>query len=271
MRLVAAALVVAALAVSGAHAAPPSLTVVAEPAKVGVGDTFAYVVEARLDASMVDASSVRVFADTGPFAQAGSARTTRSTRGSALVVRLEQQLTCLDLACAPVQRRRRIPLPAARVVARLAGGVMTARAARVAVSVEPRVAGAAVHAAAPPYRQQTELPAPMGPAGRLTTLLWIATAALGSVAIFLAVLALRPRATARAHEAELVRALRLLRESAARSTPDRRRAAGLISRVTGNAGARSLADAAAHVAWSATAPEPERAVELAERVEGTVR
>ena len=170
MRLVAAALVVAALAVSGAHAAPPSLTVVAEPARVGVGDTFAYVVEARLDASMVDASSVRVFADTGPFAQAGSARTTRSTRGSVLVVRLEQRLTCLDLACAPVQRRRRIPLPAARVVARLAGGVVTARAAPVAVSVEPRVAGAAVHAAAPPYRQQTELPAPMSPAGRLTTL-----------------------------------------------------------------------------------------------------
>ena len=187
MKLLAAALTGAWLAVGTAHAGPPLIRAEAEPATVGVGDTFSYVVEARLDARGLDTSSVRIFADTGPFAQVGPTTTRRSTLGSDVVVRLEQRLGCLDLACAPDQGVRRIHLPAARVSARVAGGgVTTGRAAAVAVGVEPRVSTAAVSAAAPPYRQQTELPAPTSDAGRLAELLTIAAATLGFVAVLLA-------------------------------------------------------------------------------------
>jgi hypothetical protein len=272
MRLVLAVLAGALLAVGAADAAPPVIRAEAQPAMVGVGDTFSYVVEARLDADGLDASSVRIFADTGPFAQAGPTRSTRGTVGSAVVVRLVQRLTCLDLACAPVQGIRRIRLPAARVTARHAGGgVTTGRAAPVVVGVEPRVSIAAVRAASPRYRQQTALPAATRDAGRLAALLALTAVALGLAAIVLAVLALRPRAGARAREAELARALRLLRESAVRPAPDRRRAADLVSRVVGAEGAQPLADEAARFAWSATAPEPADAVGLAERAEGAAQ
>lgn len=272
MKPLAAVLVWAWLAVGAAHAGPPLVRAVAEPATVGVGDTFSYVVEARLDAKAVDTSSIRLFGDTGPFSQVGPVTTTQSTLGSAVVVRLEQRLGCLDLACAPVQGVRRIRLPAARVTARIAGGGATSgRAAPVAVGVEPRISVTAVRAAAPPYRQQTALPAATGDAGRLAGLLAVAALGLGLIAVLLAVLALRPRARRRAREAELARALRLLRESAARPAPDRRRAADLVSRVAGAEGVESLSDDAARFAWSASSPDPADAVGLAERVEESAR
>jgi hypothetical protein len=272
MRLLLAVLAGALLAVGVTHAAgPPLIRAEAQPATVGVGDTFSYLVEARFDADGLDASSVRIFADTRPFVQAGPTRSTHSTDGSAVVVRLEQRLTCLDLACAPVQGLRRVRLPAARVSARHAGGrVTTGRAAPAVVGVRPRVSIAAVRAAPPPYRQETALPAATRDAGRLAELLALTGVALGLAAILLAV-PLRPRARARAREAELARALRLLRESATRPAPDRRRAADLVSRVVGAEGAKALADDAARFAWSATSPEPVDAVGLAERAEGGAR
>jgi hypothetical protein len=268
MKRLAAVLACAWLAVGTAHAGPPLLRAEAEPATVGVGDTFSYVVEARLDARAVDTSSIRLFGDTGPFTQVGPARTTRNTVGSAVVLRLEQRLGCLDPACAPVQGVRRIRLPAAHVTARLAGGgFTTSRAAAVTVGVEPRITVTAVRAAAAPYRQQTALPAATSDAGRLAGLLAVAAVALGLIAALLTVFGLRPRARGGAREAELARALRLLRESAARPAPDRRRAADLVSRVTGAGGVQSLSDDAARFAWSATSPDPADAVGLAERVE----
>jgi hypothetical protein len=272
MKPLAAILVWASLAVGTAHAGPPLVRAEAEPATVGVGDTFSYVVEARLDAKAVDPSSIRLFGDTGPFAQVGPVRATRNIVGSAVVLRLEQRLGCVDVACAPIQGVRRIRLPAARLTARLAGGgVRTARAAAVTVGVEPRVSIAAVRAAPPPYRQQTALPAATSDAGKLAGLLAVAAVALALMAALFAVLALRPGARGQACEAELARALRLLRESAARPAPDRRRAADLVSRVTGAGGVQSLSDDATRLAWSATSPDPAEAVGLAERVEESVR
>jgi hypothetical protein len=270
MKLLAVGLAGAWFAVGAAQAAPPSIRANAEPATVGVGDTVRYVVEARLDADGVDLSSVRIFADVGPFSLARPTRITRTTDGSALVVRLEQQLTCLDLACAPIRGLRRIRLPAAHVSLRLAGGgTTTGRATSVAIAVEPRVSNAAVDAASPPFRQQTALPSEFRRARRRVALLAIATAIFGLVAVAFAVLAMRPRPTAQPRGAELARALRLLRESTTRSASDRRRAAGLVSRVAGETGAPALAEDAAHLAWSAVSPEPAGAEALAERAAGT--
>ncbi len=272
MKLLAASLIGAWLAVGPAQAAVPQIRADAEPGAVGVGDTFTYLVEVRLDANVPDVSDVRIIADTGPFAQVGAARTTRSTEGSTVVVELAQQLACLDLACAPGQALRRIQLPAARVAAGVAGsGVTTAQASPVTVAVTPRVANTAVHSASPPYRQQTALPAATRPIGLVFVLLAVGSAVLGLVAVVVGIIGLRFRATVQPREEDYARAIRLLRESAARPAPDRRRAADLVSRVADSTGAYSLADDAAHLAWSASPPEPARTVVLAERAEEGAR
>jgi hypothetical protein len=273
MKIVVLGLIGFLLAVGGAQAAPITVHADAEPATVGIGDPIDYVVVARLPADAVEPSSVRIFGDAGPLAPIGPTRTTRRVEGSMVVVTLEQRLACLDLACTPGEGMHPVRLPAPRVVAELAGGgEARGRADPVTIVVEPRVDGADVRAAAPPYRQETALPAADRRAGRLVEPLMVATAACALMALAFAVLAVRPRSTGhRAGEAELARAVRLLRESAARPASDRRRAADLVSRVVGSTGARSIADDASELAWSASAPEPEDAVALADRAETTER
>jgi len=251
----------------GLQAAPIHVQAETQPARVGIGDPIRYVVVARVPANQVDASSVRIFADSGPLAPTAPARTTRRTEGATLVVTLVQHLACLDVPCAPVHGPRRVGLPPARVTAALTGkGVAIGRADPATLVVEPLVADADVGAARPAYREQTALPPAEDRAGRLVMPIMGAAAALLVVALSLAVLALRPRARAR-REAELARAVRLLRESAARPVTDRRRAADLVSRVAGSAGAGSVAGDASELAWSPDSPEPEGAVALAERAE----
>jgi hypothetical protein len=270
MTLLVLGLVASALA-GGTHATPVQIRASASPASVGVGDPVTYVVETHFDADDVEGSSVKIFADTGPFAQIGPASTTRTRKGRTVGVRLEQRIACLDLACAPTaESRRGIELPPASVSARLvSGGVVAAKAARVAITVEPRLSNADVRATPPPFEQQTALPPPSGRVRRLPGLLAATATVLGIVALLFAVLALRPRAVTRPREAALARAVRLLRESSLRSAPDRRRAADLVSRVAGSAGERPLADEAARLAWSAGPPEPDAAVALADRAEAT--
>jgi hypothetical protein len=268
MKLLVLGIVGGLLAVGGAQAAPIRVQADVQPSRVGVGDPIRYVVVARLPASTVDASSVRIFADAGPLVPIGAATTTRRVEGPALVVRLVQHLACLDPACTPARGPHPVRLPAPRVAAKLSGrGVARGRADPVTIVVEPRIAGADVRAATPPYRQQTALPDADGRAGRLVAPLTVAAAALVLAVVLLAVLVLRPRSTARAHEAELARAVRLLRESAARTASDRRRAADLVSRAAGSVGAGSVADDASELAWSASSPRPEGTAALADRAE----
>ncbi|HEY1318031.1 MAG TPA: hypothetical protein VGF10_12485 [Gaiella sp.] len=272
MRLLAVGIVAGWLAVGGAQAAPIRVQADAQPARAGVGDAIRYVVVARFPASAVDASSVRIFADAGALVQTGPATTTRRVDGSALVVTLVQHVACLDLPCAPAAGARRVRLPAPRVTAELTDrGVAIGRTEPVTVVVEPRVAGADVRAATPPYRQQTALPAADGRAGGLSGPFTAAAAVFALIAVLLAVVALRPRSRPDAHEAELARAVRLLRESAGRPVSDRRRAADLVSRVTGSVGARSIAADAARLAWSESSPKAEGTVALAERAEDAGR
>ena len=268
MKLLVLGIVGGLLAVGGAQAAPIRVHAEAQPSRVGVGDPIRYVVVARFPASTVDASSVRIVADAGPLVPTGAATTTRRVEGSALVVRLVQRLACLDLACAPARGSHPVRLPVPRVAARLTdGGVASGRADPVAIVVEPRIAGADVRAATPAYRQQTELPDADSRAGRLVAPVMVAAVVFALVAVLLAFLALRPRSSARAHEAELARAVRLLRESAERPASDRRRAADLVSRAAGSVGAGSVADDASQLAWSASSPRPEGTVALADRAE----
>ena len=240
----------AALALVPSASAAVTVRATASPAAVSFGDPFTYVVEAR-----GDVSSARVVADTGPFATLAPGRTERSDG----VVRVTQTLACLDLACAPGREPLRVTLPAARV-----GSV---EAAPVTVSVAPRVPAAAVAASTPAFRRQTDLP---GPTTRVSA--GALTAGLGAVALVLTLAAalllalplLRQRAPVAAAVDPLARALRLLRESASRQAPDRRRAADLLSRTVDDTAIGSDATA---VAWSPHEPEPEEATALAGRAE----
>jgi hypothetical protein len=66
----------------------------------------------------------------------------------------------------------------------------------------------------------------------------------------------------------LERALRLLRESAGRPAPDRRRAADYAGRAAAaERGGAQLSDDASRVAWSPPDPEPTDVGALAERIE----
>jgi hypothetical protein len=235
-----------------------------EPASVGVGDAFTYVVEVRVDTETLDARTVRVIADTGSFATIGPSRSSRSSGR----IRLVQTLACLDRACAPLDGAREIRLPAPRATASRA----SATAAPVSVRVAPRVPASAVDAPRAEYRRETALPAPTsfaaaGWAGGLAALVALA---LVLTAVALILLELRPRPSGpEATQNRLARALRLLRESAGRSEPDRRRAAGLLARVLVDRGADPLADEATRVAWSEHRPGPPDAETLAAHVEGT--
>jgi hypothetical protein len=255
------AVLLAALAFAPAASAAEALAVRAEvaPATVGFGDPFTYSVEVRGGDA---AGSVRIVADTGPFATLAPARTERDGN----VVRLVQTLACLDLDCAPQRTARRVELPRARAIG---PGGSTGAAVAVSVSVAPRVPAAAVAAPRANYRIPDELPAAttrVAP-GALEAGLWVAAALLAAAALAVVALPLLRRQrgpTRRGRERALARALRLLRESAARAAPDRRRAADLVARTLDD---DALAGEATRVAWSKREPVPDDARELAGRVE----
>jgi hypothetical protein len=251
--LVLAAALAAASFVPAGAAAALSLRASVEPASVGLGDRFTYTVEAS-GAS----SGIRVFADTGPFVTVSGPRTTRSGD----TVRVTQTLQCVDRGCVPNTKPRRVPLPPPRATV---GGTVV-RGAPAAVTLVPRVPETVVRAARAGYLRQTAVGAPssrlpLGATAAAAVVLAV-LAGLGAVALLALevrrVTARRRREATRAGGLEL--ALRLLRESAGRPVPDRRRAADLVAREAGAA-------EATRVAWARPEPGPDDVRELAGEVE----
>jgi hypothetical protein len=68
----------------------------------------------------------------------------------------------------------------------------------------------------------------------------------------------------------LERALRLLRESAGRPVPDRRRAADYAGRAAAALGGAQVAGEASRIAWAPPDPEPADVGALAEHIESAV-
>ena len=258
--LAGAAVCVAACLAAGSAAAAEGVVVrtTVAPQSVGLGEPFVYSVEVRGPAGMT------VFADAAPFVVAAPPRRSRSDGGR--LVRIEQQLLCLDRACAPDRGSRLVSLPRVRVVS---GGVPTL-GARAAVTVVPHVPEAAVKASRAQYRVDSTVRAAGAPwRTAFAALVVLAVAALIAAALMLARRA-RPPATgigSLGPPGGLAHALRLLRESARRPVPDRRRAADYVARAV----PRDRGDAAAEarrIAWSAPEPQPPEVVALADRVEG---
>jgi hypothetical protein len=183
-------------------------------------------------------------------------------------VRIEQRLICLDRACAPDGRPRRVALPPVRVIS---GGVRTlARPA--SITLEPRVPETAVKESRARYRFDDIV----GPAAAPSRSVLVALVLLVIVCVAAAaLLVLSGVMRRRSPEPKrllwgglgLEHALRLLRESARRSVSDRRRAADYVARAAAARGSDVAVDDARRVAWSQSDPQPPEIIALAELVE----
>ena len=130
----------------------------------------------------------------------------------------------------------------------------------VTVRVLPRVTPTQVAARKPAYRAPTAVAAAAGD-NRADELLFGAAAMLALGAAALAAVELHGRR--RLPVDRLLRALRLVRESAERAPPDRRRALDHLAATLGDA---PPAEQATQLAWSRPEPEPEPTLAVADEV-----
>jgi hypothetical protein len=184
-------------------------------------------------------------------------------------VRIEQRLICLDRDCAPDGRRRRVALPPVRV---LSGGVRTL-AAPVTITLEPRVPATAVKESRARYRFDDTVRPAGGPSrAAIVALALLAIVCVAAAALLVAPGVKRRRTTGTGDRLRggLEHALRLLRESARRPVPDRRRAADYVARAAETRGSDVSVVDATRVAWSKHDPQPPEVTALADRLETTL-
>jgi hypothetical protein len=258
------ALVFVLLFAPGAGAATVRATL--DHQTVGLGDPFRYTVEAR-----AASGTLRVIADTGPFAIVAAPKTSRARTDGMTIVRVEQTLVCLDRGCVPGAKPRTVLLPAARAIT--ASGSAVARAA--SITLTPRVPASAVAASRAVYRRQVDVPPPSTPVslGAAAVLFGAVAAVLGALAALLVWRGVRRRGPLPVQgrvAAGLERALRLLRESAGRPVPDRRRAADYAGLAAAARGGAQVAGEASRIAWAPPDPEPADVGALAEHIESAV-
>jgi hypothetical protein len=247
--------------VGSSPAAQVSRTVEASaPRTIGFGDALEYLVEATVPTPEADAALIT--ADVGAFSVLATAPLERERRGAATILRLRRTLACLDRACLGPRPSRALSLPAPRVSspAGSALGIPSAVVVRGRVSRQEVAAGLAA------YRRDSATPPEAdgpGPARVARVLTGIAAAALlGALALVSA--PRRRRRPATPHEDGFARAVRLVRESARRPDPDRRRAADLLARLAADRD-EQLGAGAARVAWSPSRPSSAEVEALAER------
>jgi hypothetical protein len=263
---VAALVFVLAAAPAAGAATAPVVHATLDHRSVGLGDPFRYTVEAR-----ASSGTLRVIADTGAFAVVAAPKISRSRSGGVTVVRVEQTLACLDRGCAPGAQPRSVLLPAARAIT--AGGSASGEAA--AIMLTPRVPARAVAASRAAYRRQVDVAPPSTP----VAMGWAAALLAGGAVVLVACALLLVWRGVRRQSAPALRgrfagglehALRLLRESAGRPVPDRRRAADYAGRAAAARGGAAVADDASRLAWAPPDPEPADVGALAERIESAV-
>jgi hypothetical protein len=258
----AACTVLAPAALGAGAGSEPTITAAVHPATPLFADSFTYEIAVTADAAAAD--RVRIAAGIFPFTRVAPTRTTRSHSGGSARITVTETLACLTSDCVPPRAGQAATIPPARVT--LDGA--TVAADRVAVRVGSRVSRAEVKAAQPPFTYPRELPAPTNRVDPATAEVVLAVVGLGLMALGIAILvAPIRRRRSRVDTARVdpvARAARLLRESASRDVPDRRRAASLAAKVVRE---RDLATDAATVAWSRPEPAPPDATLLAERLE----
>ena len=227
---------------------------------VRLGDPFRYVVEVQ------GPSEMTVFADAGPFAVLSPPVRSRSDGGR--TVRIEQRLICLDRGCAPDKTSRRVALPPVRV----RSGAVQAVATPATITLAPRVPESEVKASRARYRFDDAVPAAGTPSRwALVALVLLALVCVAAATLLVLPGAIRRRTRSRERfRGGLEHALRLLRESARRPVPDRRRAADYAARAARARGGEVAVDEATRVAWSRPDPQPPEVTALADRLETTL-
>ena len=257
---VAAALFLACVPAASAGASPLVVRATFGQTAVQFGDAIRAQVVVVLDGERVNAGSLRLVDDLGPLTPLSSASTTRTTKAGTTIVTVVRTVSCMSSACVAPGGTATPVLPhVTATVSTSAGRTLRVTSAWPDLRVGGRVGKADLARTRPPFRADTEPPAPsyrLAP----STLAWlldgVAIALAAAAAVLLLATARRfARRRTAAPVDELERALRLAREAERRLPPDRRRALGLLARLL-DARDRDLSGTARNLAWAR--PEPER-------------
>lgn len=263
--IAAAVVALPAQAPAATPAGAPTATLVATPATVRFGDTLVL----RADVRVPEGGDAVVLLDPAPLTMLAPATATRRDDDGATVITVTQRVACLSPACVGAGPSKAVP--AGRVSVRRDGTTLAVTVEPVRVVVSGRVDPALARRPTGGYRIDTAVPEPTPPVapGTLVALL-VAGAA---VALLAALALLWPDARRRQARAlvptdvdAFARAVRLLRESAGRAAPDRRRAADLVARIA-RGGRDEQGRTASAIAWSRPEPAPADALGLADALE----
>lgn len=252
---------------ANALAAAPRVSTVLDQDTVEFGDPVTATITVVLDRD----ADVRVSENLAPLTQLGRMRVTEADRGHQHIVTYTARASCLDQRCVSTTGGKRIALRPA-VVEVAPNTKLTARWP--ALEVRARVSREDAAKVQPPLRRDATPPPVtyrVGP-DTLARTLYVVAVVLAAAGLLLAAWAaatLRRRRRVSAALTGLERALALAREAEERSTPDRRRALGLLARLLGSRDPR-LAGAADDLAWSASAPTSDAVADLVTQVEQKV-
>jgi len=244
------------------------------------GDTVRAQVDLALDLRHVDPSTVRVRVGFAPWRRVEPPRVTRTDAGSSSHIRMTYVLRCLKQACVPERDLLPFEFEPARVeFHNRAGGRGALQAPFPTLTVNTRIRPADLATAAPWRLDVTNVPEP---SYRASPGLLLALLIAGSLVLFAGGGALAYVGWPRRHvepepepvpEPELLptpleQALELLEDAArANGAADQRRSLELVAEVLGERGEEDgLAEAARTLAWSPTAPGPDKTKSLAARV-----
>jgi hypothetical protein len=259
-------------------AQPLAVGTTLEPKPAFYGDLLTAGVDVVVDSEEVSAESVEVKPSFDPYVATGPPTVTTAGVGRQETLRYRYSIQCVSEECLPTKSKPYALDALAVTVTANAGTERLAVKARWPTTfIASRLT--AKDAATERFRWPKSVPTPtyaVSP-GSLATWLTIAAGllALGALALigFEVV-----RSVDRRRQRDLVvltpleAALAYTRDAARRPDPaDRRKALGLLAKTLDEEGAPALAGTAGDVAWSEEPPSPDRAIELADEVEGTAK
>ena len=247
---------------------------------VGFGDTVRARVDVTVDQRQIDPSAVKVRVGFGPWRRVEPVEVIRTDAGSSSHLRMTYVLRCVKQACVP--EREILPFeftPALVEFDNRAGGRGALRASFPTLTVHTRILAGDLATVAPWRLDVTGVPEP---SYRMSPGLLLALLIGGSLILLAGGGAFAYVGWPRRHvepepepepEPELLptpleQALELLEDAArANGAADQRRSLELVAEVLAERGEEDgLAEAARTLAWSPTAPGPDKTKSLAARV-----
>jgi len=262
-----------------APAKPIAVRTFLEPTPAFFGDAVVAQIDVQIDPARVGAKSVRVVPAFDPLVVAGAPEVSRIHAGGREVLRYRYTIECLTEDCLPSRKQPfAVKLKPFVVTATAGGRRVQVNATWPKTSVLTRLQQGDIGTATPNFRRPETMPPPsyaVSP-NLAADLLTAAAALLALVAVALvgreaARLLERRRRRGVVELTPLEEALAYTRDAAGRPEADRRKALELLARTLEDEGAPGLADTAGDVAWAEEPPSPDRAIELADEVEGATR